>query len=148
MGRSLAEENEVFLDLISKLGNVLLIYDSSDDLDVIDDLLPQSNTKVHVIVTTRCRDHMLMNEGHVISLPPLEEDAAVEAFLSWAGMNKDTNRVSESERKAARDIVNNVQVKGTAIGRSTFCNIHEGNPYDMYTIDFKASGEATIAILT
>ena len=98
----------MFLDLISKRGNVLLIYDSSDDLDIIKDVLPQSSTKVHVIVTTRCRDHTLMNEGHSISLPPLNEDAAVETLLSWAGKGMN---ISERERQAARDIVSDVQVK-------------------------------------
>ena len=100
------------MNLISNQGNVLLIYDSSDDLDVIKDVLPQSSTKVHVIVTTRCRDHPLMNEGHVIWLQPLDEDAAVDAFLSWAGKGNDTSRISQSEQKAARDIVNDSQVKG------------------------------------
>ena len=112
MARSLAEASQEFFNLISKQGNVLLIYDSSDDLDVIEDVLPQSRTKVHVIVTTRCRDHTLMKEGQVIRLPPLTEDAATEAFLSWSGIkDKATSKVSESELQAARDIVNDVQVK-------------------------------------
>ena len=100
------------MNLISNQGNVLVIYDSSDDLDVIKDVLPQWSMKVHVIVTTRCRDHPLMNEGHVIWLQPLDEDAAVEAFLSWAGKGNDTSRISQSEQKVARDIVNDAQVKG------------------------------------
>jgi tetratricopeptide (TPR) repeat protein len=50
-----------------------------------------------------------MKEGQVISLPPLQQDAAVEAFRCWGGM--DEKSTSQIEQQAASDIVSDVRVK-------------------------------------
>lgn len=76
------EWNQEFVDVILKRGNCLLIYDSADQLDILEGILRQPSTKVHVLVTTRHRDRLLMKRGQVVELPPFEEDAAVEAFLA------------------------------------------------------------------
>lgn len=110
--RSLEEWNQEFVDVIFKRGNCLLIYDSADQIDILEGILPQPSTKVHVLVTTRHRDRLLMKRGQVVELPPFEEDAAVEAFLGWAEITgKDTRPVSKSQLEAARNIVNDNQVK-------------------------------------
>ncbi|XP_062505467.1 uncharacterized protein LOC134182135 isoform X2 [Corticium candelabrum] len=104
--------NARFLDLVSQRGgNALLIYDSSDDLDVVQSLVPSCNMKVHVIITTRCRDHELMREGSVIQLPELDEDGAVECFCSWAEKCNDDGKMSELELDEIRRIVSDGQVK-------------------------------------
>ena len=104
--------NARFLDLVSQRGgNALLIYDSSDDLDVIRHVVPSCNMKVHVIITTRCRDHVLMREGNVIQLPELDEDAAVECLYSWAGKCNDDGKMSEKEYNEIKGIVTDGQVK-------------------------------------
>ncbi|XP_062504006.1 uncharacterized protein LOC134180837 [Corticium candelabrum] len=110
--QSLEEMNARFLDLVSQRGgNALLIYDSSDDLDVIRHVVPSCNMKVHVIITTRCRDHVLMREGNVIQLPELDEDAAVECLYSWAGKCNDDGKMSEKEYNEIKGIVTDGQVK-------------------------------------
>ena len=110
--QSLEEMNARFLDLVSQRGdNALLIYDSSDDLDVIKHIVSSCNRKVHVIITTRCRDHELMREGNVIQLPELNEDAAVECFYRWAGKCNDDGKMSEKEYKEIKGIVTDGQVK-------------------------------------
>ena len=110
--QSLEEMNARFLDLVSKRGsNALLIYDSSDDLDVIQQLVPPCDMKVHVIITTRCRDHKLMREGNMIELPKLDEDAAIDCFCSWAGKCKDDGKMSKKELDEIRWIVTDRQVK-------------------------------------
>ena len=104
--------NARFLDLVSQRGgNALLIYDSSDDLDVIRHIVPFCNMKVHVIITTRCRDHVLMREGNVIELPELDEDAAVECFYCWAGKCNDDGKMSKKEYNEIKGIVTDGQVK-------------------------------------
>ena len=110
--QSLEEMNARFLDLIGQRGgNALLIYDSSDDLNVIQHVVPSCNMKVHVIITTRCRDHELMREGNVIQLPELDEDAAVECFCLWAGKCNDDGKMSKTELDEIRPIVTDGQVK-------------------------------------
>ena len=110
--QSLQEMNVRFLDLVSQRGgNALLIYDSSDDLNVIQQFVPPCNMKVHVIITTRCRDHELMQEGNVIQLPELNEDAAVECFCLWAGKCNDDGKMSEKEYNEIKGIVTDRQVK-------------------------------------
>ena len=110
--QSLEEMNARFLDLVSQSGgNALLIYDSSDDLNVIQDIVPSCNMKVHVIITTRCRDHELMQEGNVIQLPQLDEDAAVDCFCRWAGKCNDDEKMSEKEYNEIKGIVTDGQVK-------------------------------------
>ena len=110
--QSLEEINARFFDLVSQRGgNALLIYDSSDDLNVIQQFVPPCNMKVHVIITTRCRDHELMQEGNVIQLPELNEDAAVECFCLWAGKCNDDEKVSEEEYNEIKGIVTEKQVK-------------------------------------
>ena len=104
--------NARFLDLVSQRGgNALLIYDSSDDLDVIKHSVPSCNMKIHVIITTRCRDHVLMQEGNVIQLPELDEDAAVKCFYRWAKKWNDDGKMSENEYKEIKGIVTDGQVK-------------------------------------
>ena len=104
--------NARFLDLVSQRGgNALLIYDSSDDLDVIRNSVPSCNMKVHVIITTRCRDHVLMREGNVMQLPELDEDAAIECFYRWAGKCNDDGKMSEKEYNEIKGIVTDGQVK-------------------------------------
>ena len=104
--------NARFLDLVSQRGgNALLIYDSSDDLDVIRRIVPSCNMKVHVIITTRCRDHVLMQEGNVIELPELDEDAAVECFCRWAEKCNDDVKMSDKENNEIKGIVTDGQVK-------------------------------------
>ena len=101
-----------FLDLlILRGGNVLLIYDSSDDLNVVQHVVPSCSIKIHVIITTRCRDHALMQEGKVIQLPELDEDAAVECFRRWAGKYNEDGSMSEFALDEIRSIVNDGQVK-------------------------------------
>ena len=101
-----------FLDLlILRGGNVLLIYDSSDDLNVVQHVVPSCSIKIHVIITTRCRDHTLMQEGKVIQLPELDEDAAVECFRRWAGKYNEDGSISEFDLDEIRSIVNDGQVK-------------------------------------
>ena len=110
--QSLEEMNARFFDLLSQHGgNALLIYDSSDDLNVIQQFVPPCNMKVHVIITTRCRDHELMQEGNVIQLPELNEDAAVECFCLWAGKCNDDRNMSEKEYNEIKGIVTDGQVK-------------------------------------
>ena len=101
-----------FLDLlILRDGNVLLIYDSSDDLNVVQHVVPSCSIKIHVIITTRCRDHALMQEGKVIQLPELDEDAAVDCFRRWAGKYNEDGSMSEFDLDEIRSIVNDGQVK-------------------------------------
>ncbi|XP_062520538.1 uncharacterized protein LOC134195518 isoform X2 [Corticium candelabrum] len=110
--KSLEEMNARFLDLVSQReGNVLLIYDSSDDLHVIQDIVPTCSMKVHVLITTRCRDHVLMREGSVIQLPELDEDAAVECFCCWTEKFKNNDKMSKLELDEIRRIVTDGQVK-------------------------------------
>ena len=110
--QSLEEMNARFFDLVSQRGgNALLIYDSSDDLNVIQHIVPSCNMKVHVIITTRCRDHELMQEGNVIHLPEMNEDAAVECFRLWAGKYNDDEKMSEKEYNEIKGIVTDGQVK-------------------------------------
>ena len=101
-----------FLDLlILRGGNVLLIYDSSDDLNVVQHVVPSCSIKIHVIITTRCRDHALMQEGKVIQLPELDEDAAVDCFRRWAGIYNKDGSMSEFALDEIRSIVTDGQVK-------------------------------------
>ena len=100
-----------FLDLILRGGNVLLIYDSSDDLNVVQHVVPSCSIKIHVIITTRCRDHTLMQEGKVIQLPELDEDAAVDCFRRYAGIYNEDGSMSEFDLDEIRSIVTDGQVK-------------------------------------
>ena len=110
--QSLEEMNARFFDLVGQGGgNALLIYDSSDDLNVIQQFVPPCNMKVHVIITTRCRDHELMREGNVIQLPELDEDAAVDCFCLWAGKCNDDEKMSEKEYNELKGIVTDGKVK-------------------------------------
>ena len=110
--QSFGEMNAHFLDLVNQRGgNALLIYDSSDDLNVIQHVVPSCNMKVHVIITTRCRDHELMREGNVINLQELDEDAAVECFCLWAAKCYVDVKMSEKELDEIRRIVTDRQVK-------------------------------------
>ena len=103
---------ERFLDLLfHREGNVLLIYDSSDDLDVVQHVVPSCSMEIHVIITTRCRDHVLMREGKVIHLPGLDEDAAVDCFCRWAEKYHDDGKMSEFDMDEIRSIVTHGQVK-------------------------------------
>ena len=104
--------NERFLDLVNQReGNALLIYDSSDDLNVIQHIVPSCDMKVHVIITTRCRDHELMKEGNVIQLPELDVKAAVECFCCWTEKCNDAGKMTEKELDEIRRIVTDGQVK-------------------------------------
>ena len=104
--------NARFFDFVSQRGgNALLIYDSSDDLNVIEHVVPSCSMKVHVIITTRCRDHELMQEGNVIQLPELDEDAAVECFCLWAAKCNDDRKLTEKEYNEIKGIVTDGQVK-------------------------------------
>ena len=106
------EINERFLVLVSQLGgHALLIYDSSDDLDVTQQFIPSCNMKVHVIITTRCRDHKLMRPDNVIELPQLDEDAAIKCFCCWAGKSSDYGKMAKTDLDEIRQIVTDRQVK-------------------------------------
>ena len=103
-----------FLDLlIIRGGNVLLIYDSSDDLNVVQHVVPSCSMKIHVIITTRCRDHALMKEDKtkVIQLLELDEDAAVDCFRRWAGIYNEDGSISECDFDEIRSLVTDRQVK-------------------------------------
>ena len=66
---------------------MLLLYDGADNLDFLQNYLPKSTARVHVIVTTRTSgNHVLLARANKItSLGRLKVDSAVKALQAWRG---------------------------------------------------------------
>ncbi|XP_062512909.1 uncharacterized protein LOC134188739 isoform X2 [Corticium candelabrum] len=109
--KSVLWDYNFFLRQLDKSGNVLFVYDSCDNLEVIERLLPKQAQQIHVIVTTRTRGgHFLLDANHdrVIHLDVLEGNDAVYALLEWKG-NEESERNVE-EKSSAEILVNVAQI--------------------------------------
>ena len=86
-GGGVFEDNKIFLQYVYSKGNVLLLYDGADDLDLLENILPRHTAHVHVLVTTRVRgDHPILERADgVTCLGRLTPDAGVEALQAWRG---------------------------------------------------------------
>jgi tetratricopeptide (TPR) repeat protein/gluconate kinase len=105
---SLQEDYQVFLSLLVQRGNVLIIFDSCDKQGVINHLLPTSDTKCHVIITTRCNKSgtaLDRRADNVIHLGMLEEEDAIQATLCWAGRSDSLSALDEEELSNAKKVV-------------------------------------------
>ena len=79
---------------------MLLVYDGADDLSFLPKVLPRLTARVHVVVTTRCEHHSVLQKvTHVISLARLEKEDAVSALTTWSGRQSST--LNDDERVAA-----------------------------------------------
>ena len=81
------EDNKIFLQYVYSKGNVLLLYDGADDLDLLENILPRDTAHIHILVTTRTRgDHPILERvDGVTRLGRLTPDAGVEALQAWRG---------------------------------------------------------------
>ena len=86
-GGGVFEDNKIFLQYVYSKGNVLLLYDGADDLDLLENILPRHTAHVHILVTTRTRgDHPILERADGVTfLGPLTPDAGVEALQAWRG---------------------------------------------------------------
>ncbi|XP_062516701.1 uncharacterized protein LOC134192043 isoform X2 [Corticium candelabrum] len=89
-----------FMLLLAKRGNVLLVYDSADNLDVINDYIPNLETKCHILITTRMSKHDLLQPGNFILLKPLNQSLALTVLLYFAGYG-DSSKLPERELESA-----------------------------------------------
>ena len=85
-GGGLDEDNKIFMREVLQKSKVLLVYDSANDLDLINRVLPRSSSQLHVLVTTRCSSaHDLFKRADkVITLDYLSLGSAVVALFGWA----------------------------------------------------------------
>ena len=99
-----------FMLLLANRGNVLLVYDSADNLDVINDYIPNLEAKCHILVTTRMSKHMLLQPDNFISLKPLNQSLALTVLLYFAGYG-DSSEPPERELESAWRIANDPPVE-------------------------------------
>ncbi|XP_062516834.1 uncharacterized protein LOC134192152 isoform X2 [Corticium candelabrum] len=99
-----------FILLLAKRGSVLLVYDGADNLDVIDDYMPNLRTKCHILVTTRMSKHELLQPGNYILLKPLNQSLALTVLLYYSGYG-DSSKLPESELESAWRIANDPPVE-------------------------------------
>ena len=99
-----------FMLLLANRGNVLLVYDGADNLDVIDDYIPNLKTKCHILITTRMSKHKLLQPGNFLSLKPLNQSLALTVLLYFAGY-RDSSELPERELESAWGIANDPPVE-------------------------------------
>ena len=102
---NLFEDNRCFLNYITQHSQVLIIYDSVCDIDLLQRVLPLPTSNAHILVTTRMTDfHLVMKAAqNFIHLDPLPVDHAVSAILSWSSCL--LKYQSEDEVQRARELV-------------------------------------------
>ena len=85
---SLKEDNQAFLQHVYRKGKVLLLYDGADNLDFLQNYLPSTSARVHVLLTTRTSgNHVVLEKANkIISLGRLRSESAVKALQAWRGL--------------------------------------------------------------
>lgn len=83
---SLHEDNYRFLNYITQHSQVLIIYDSVCDFDLLQQIIPIRTSNVHILVTTQVTSsRAIVNAAKsVIQLEPLPLEHAVSALWTWA----------------------------------------------------------------
>jgi tetratricopeptide (TPR) repeat protein len=110
-GTSLEEDNQTLLQHVYEKRKVLLIYDGADNLDFLSSYLPSNAVPVHVLVTTRCGSHSLLNRANqVIFLRCLKTHSAVKALLAWR--ERPDEELVGAEAQSASRLVSEAPLEG------------------------------------
>ena len=111
----LVSDYNYFLQQLDITENALFVYDSCDNLQVIEMLIPNQAKHIHVIVTTRARGgHVLLdaNRDRVVHVDVLEKNDAVEALMEWKENGQSVRSVDDDvkEKSGAEILVNLPQI--------------------------------------
>lgn len=69
---------------------LLLVLDNAESLGVIEPYLPLGDGRCWVLITTRDRDVPFMDVGHVIDVPGLDSETAVDFLVEQTGLTPET----------------------------------------------------------
>ena len=143
------DDNKIFMQYVYSKGNVLLLYDGADDLDLLKSILPRDTAPVHVLVTTRMSgDHPILARAHrITSLGRLGVDAGVEAVQAWRGHPGE--ELCGEELMFAKRVVNESPIEGLplAITHVATCIKMGQMSYQQYYELFK-KGQSVLQALT
>lgn len=111
---SLRHDISVFLTYIHSKSRVFLLFDGADNLDILQEFLPHSSARTHVLVTTRCSsDHEILKlANNVVQLEMLRPDDAVSALFAWLQGKMEYN---SEEVKYAWVLVQSALIRGLPI---------------------------------
>ena len=107
---SIREDFERFLAFLAQKHTVLLVYDGTDNLDIIRNFIPNREMRVHVIITTRCSDDSLLQSGDVIRLQLLTPEKALTTLLRYSG-HQDDQALAADELASADRLANDPPVQ-------------------------------------
>ena len=124
-----------FLRYIKNRPRCLLLFDNTDDLGFVNDILPGAHDACHIIITTRkAQTHDIFYQRNVNSLllGVLEKQKAVVALLCWAGKSKDSLQTLDyNEKKYAEKVAAEPPVDGLPLALS-----HAGTYIEQHRITF------------